>query len=124
MLCDVSIPILPALDLQDTIEFYVRLGFQNDTDPAHREYYAILRRGEIELHFFPMPELIPAESYAGCYLRVSNVNELFQEFAAQSLPKSGIPRLGCLENKSWGMREFAIVDSSGNLLRIGQIIHE
>jgi hypothetical protein len=27
-----------------------------------------------------------------------------------------------LENKPWGLREFAIVDPDGNLLRIGQII--
>ena len=27
-----------------------------------------------------------------------------------------------LEDKPWGLREFAIVDADGNLLRIGQII--
>jgi hypothetical protein len=27
-----------------------------------------------------------------------------------------------LEDKPWGLREFAIVDPDGNLLRVGQII--
>ncbi len=27
-----------------------------------------------------------------------------------------------LEDKPWGMREFAVVDEDGNLLRIGQAI--
>jgi hypothetical protein len=29
-----------------------------------------------------------------------------------------------LEDKPWGLREFAIVDPDGNLLRIGQVIEE
>jgi hypothetical protein len=27
-----------------------------------------------------------------------------------------------LEDKPWGLREFAVVDPDGNLLRIGQVI--
>jgi hypothetical protein len=27
-----------------------------------------------------------------------------------------------LEDKPWGLREFAVVDPDGNLIRIGQII--
>jgi hypothetical protein len=41
---------------------------------------------------------------------------------AASLPLRGIPRMDAIENKSWGMREFAIVDEDGNLLRIGQVL--
>lgn len=39
-----------------------------------------------------------------------------------ALPERGIPRLDPVGDKPWGMREFAIVDESGNLLRIGQVI--
>jgi hypothetical protein len=38
------------------------------------------------------------------------------------LPNKGIPRMESLEDKPWGLREFAIIDTDGNLLRIGQII--
>jgi len=27
-----------------------------------------------------------------------------------------------IENKPWGMREFAVVDEDGNLLRVGQLL--
>ncbi|MEJ7835499.1 hypothetical protein [Xanthomonas oryzae] len=39
-----------------------------------------------------------------------------------ALPERGIPWLDSVGDKHWGMREFAIVDESGNLLRIGQVI--
>jgi hypothetical protein len=44
------------------------------------------------------------------------------DFAPAQLPRNGIPRMDDLEDKPWGMREFAIVDSDGNLLRIGQVL--
>ena len=44
--------------------------------------------------------------------------------SGRGLPSSGIPRIDRLENKPWGIREFAIVDPDGNLLRIGQPSHE
>ncbi len=36
-------------------------------------------------------------------------------------PKQGIPRMDAIENKPWGLREFALVDEDGNLLRVGQV---
>jgi hypothetical protein len=38
------------------------------------------------------------------------------------LPRKGIPRQDDLDDKPWGMREFAIVDPDGNLIRIGQAV--
>lgn len=74
----------------------------------------------MELHFFTHSDLLPAESFAGCYIRVSDVESIYRSFAAAQLPRKGIPRLDALEDKPWGMREFALVDPDGNLLRIGQ----
>ncbi len=64
----------------------------------------------------------PAESSAGCYIRVSDVNSIYRAFASAELPRRGIPRQEVLEDKPWGMREFAIVDPDGNLIRIGRTI--
>ncbi|MBD2101942.1 VOC family protein [Leptolyngbya sp. FACHB-261] len=122
MLSDTAIPTLPSRDLDETIEFYSQLGFQVHFDPAPLNPYVILRRGTIELHFFQLLEIVPAESYGGCYLRVSDVDTLFSEFSEQCLPILGIPRLGTIEGKPWGMREFYVVDPSGNLIRVGQPI--
>lgn len=59
-----------------------------------------------------------------CFQRLScggaDVEPLYQAFLAAGLPKRGIPRMDPIENKPWGMREIAIVDDDGNLLRVGQ----
>jgi catechol 2,3-dioxygenase-like lactoylglutathione lyase family enzyme len=118
---DLAIPILPSRSVQDTLRFYRRLGFDGKIwgDP---HFYAALTRGSVEIHFFTHPELEPANSWAGCYIRVQNIDEFYDAFAKASLPTAGIPRMDRLEHKPWGMREFAIVDPDGNLIRIGQKI--
>jgi catechol 2,3-dioxygenase-like lactoylglutathione lyase family enzyme len=118
---DIAIPILPSRSLPATLAFYARLGFDGETLGAADDY-AILTRGALELHFFMHATLNPAESWAGCYLRVADVDSLYQAFAAAGLPRQGIPRMDLLANKPWGMREFAVVDDDGNLLRVGQVL--
>lgn len=118
---ELAIPTLPCRSVSATVAFYKRLGFEGG---AH-EYnagYAILRRGTVELHFFQDEKLVPANASAGCYIRVSDVDMIYRAFSSSQLPSAGIPRMDRLENKPWGLREFAVVDQDGNLLRIGQII--
>ena len=117
---DAAIPILPSRSLDDTLAFFGRLGFEGKIH-SHGDY-AILKRGTVELHFFTHRELRPAESSAGCYIRVSDVENIYRAFASAELPRKGIPRQSTLEDKPWGMREFAIVDPDGNLMRIGQML--
>jgi catechol 2,3-dioxygenase-like lactoylglutathione lyase family enzyme len=108
-----TIPVLPTLDLDQTIEFYGRLGFQ--VWSRHEGDYAILARESQELHFFLMGHLEPGESFFGCYWRVEDADALYADFVAL-----GIPNLHPIEEKPWGMREFALIDPHGNLIRIGQ----
>lgn len=72
------------------------------------------------MHFFAYEELLPSENYAQCYWRVKQVDALYAECKGANLPRFGAPRLETVEDKPWGMREFAIVDPNGNLVRIGQ----
>lgn len=118
---DVAIPQLPSRSLARTMEFYRRLGFDGGI-VSPRGDYAILRRANLEVHFFLHPTLVPEESAFGCYFRVADVDAFFRAFAATNLPSRGIPRIDPVENKTWGMREFAIVDEDGSLIRIGQIL--
>jgi catechol 2,3-dioxygenase-like lactoylglutathione lyase family enzyme len=118
---DLAIPTLPCRSVSATTEFYRRLGFEGGAHEFNREY-AIFRRGAIELHFFTHKELVPAHSSAGCYIRVLDVRSIHEACAASGLSDVGIPRMNRLEDKPWGLREFAVVDPDGNLLRIGQII--
>lgn len=49
MLIDIAIPILPARDLDQSVEFYQRLGFQVAGRAPAPEDYALLRRDGMEL---------------------------------------------------------------------------
>ena len=118
---DLAIPILPSRSLSSTLAFYGRLGFEGEI-LGEGDAYAILTRGDLEIHFFLHTESVPAESWAGCYLRVADVEPLYKACLAAGLPLRGIPRMDAIENKPWSMREFAIVDEDGNLLRVGQVL--
>lgn len=118
---DLAIPTLPCRSVSATVDFYRRLGFEGGAHEFNSDY-AILRRGAIELHFFTHKELVPAESSAGCYIRVLDVESIYRSISSSQLPRTGIPRMDTLEDKPWGLREFAVLDPDGNLLRIGQVI--
>ena len=119
---DKAIPILPSRDLAATVAFYRRLGFEGGVH-SHGDY-AILTRGTAELHFFTHRELKPAESHAGCYIRVADVDSIYRDFAAAGLPGQGIPRLDRLEDKPWGLREFALATPDGHRITCGQPIRK
>jgi catechol 2,3-dioxygenase-like lactoylglutathione lyase family enzyme len=114
-------PILPSRDLAATADFYARLGFeQAGLWPGE---YLIVMRDEIGLHFFSAPDHDPATSDHGCYLYVPDADALFAEYSALGLPAAGIPRLhGAPGDTDYGLREFAVVDLDGNLLRIGSFL--
>jgi catechol 2,3-dioxygenase-like lactoylglutathione lyase family enzyme len=113
-------PILPARSLAETRAFYERLGFTTVGWWPHASGgYAILVRGGLELHFFTFADLSPRDSYAQCYWRVPDVDALHADFARLDLPAEGMPRLTPVEEKPWGVREFALVDPNGTLVRIG-----
>jgi catechol 2,3-dioxygenase-like lactoylglutathione lyase family enzyme len=118
---DLAIPILPSRSVIATTEFYRRLGFEGGPH-AFDNGYAILRRGAVELHFFTHKALIPEDSFAGCYIRVMDVESFYESCSPGQLPSRGIPRMEPLEERPWGLREFAVVDPDGNLLRIGQVV--
>jgi len=112
-------PILPALNLDETRAFYEKLGFV----PWHRGRgpwaYEIVSRGHLVVHFFEEPGLTPSENDTSCYWRVKDADRFYREFARLNLPSEGIPRLTAPVDQPWGMREFKVVDPSGNLVRVG-----
>lgn len=117
---DLTIPTLPACNLDTTVAFYDGLGFKTVFRYSDPDGYAIVRRAGLELHFFLWPGLDPSANYAGCYVRVSDVDELYEAFSSARLPARGVPSLGGIERKFFSMREFRLVDPNGNLLRVGE----
>jgi catechol 2,3-dioxygenase-like lactoylglutathione lyase family enzyme len=111
---DQVIPILPVRGLDETLAFYARLGFALKRRYPHHGY-AIVVRGESELHFSEHRHADSDHTHAGCYLRVRDARALHQEWLA-----GGAEGLSAVDDKPWRMREFSVVDPSGNLVRVGQ----
>jgi hypothetical protein len=110
-------PILPARNIPDTQAFWQRLGFLTIYIDAS---YLLMKRDGAEVHFFLHKDLDPFKCDHGAYLRPSNIDVLDSEWAKLGLPVTGIPRLERATDKPWGMRELALLDLNGNLIRAGQ----
>ena len=113
-------PILPARNLDETRAFYVKLGFKPWWGATESPWeYEILSRGHFVVHFYLDSNLSPNRNETSCYWRVRDADRLYEEFSAVNLPSEGIPRVTVPADEPWGMREFALVDPSGNRLRVG-----
>jgi catechol 2,3-dioxygenase-like lactoylglutathione lyase family enzyme len=112
-------PIMPARDISKTEEFYAELGFETVYCGSN---YLLMKRDGAEAHFFRYADLDPSANYCGAYLRPSDIDALSREIAALGLPAKGIPRFEPAADKPWGMRELALIDLNGNLIRAGQEI--
>ncbi len=116
-----TVPILPSRDLRETLAFYDRLGFENRGAPPEEWDYLIIGRGGLELHFYSAPEVDPLATACSCFAFVDDAQALYDEWAALGiLPDEATgSRLVAPVDTDYGMREFAVVDRSGNLLRVG-----
>jgi catechol 2,3-dioxygenase-like lactoylglutathione lyase family enzyme len=112
-------PILPARNLDETRAFYQKLGFAPWFRGRGPWDYEIVSRRHLVVHFFAEPGLTPSENKTSCYWRVRDADRFYEEFAALELPSEGIPRLTAPVDQPWGMREFTLVDPSGNRVRVG-----
>ncbi|TCD27477.1 VOC family protein [Pedobacter psychrodurus] len=110
-------PILASLNAEETIKFYTeKLGF---TFHNNWDGYIILSKDEISIHLWPTnDESIPKNT--GCYIYVTAVDELYVEYTKQDVVHPN----GKLKNMPWGMRQFSILDNSGNIIHFGEDISE
>jgi uncharacterized glyoxalase superfamily protein PhnB len=109
------IPKLPFITKQQTIDFYVQLGFTVQADYGD---YVIMKETHVVLHFFSYPTLQPGKSDFMIYLTVAaDIEKLYQNFQATGI---AIHPNGALEDKMWQQREFSILDPNGTLLTFGQ----
>src|SRR3954447_18425256 len=116
-----AVPILPSRDLHTTLAFYERLGFELQGAPIERFRYLIVARGTVMLHFFDAPDVDPLSTASMAYVYVRDADALHDEWARIGVPTD--PETGSRLMPPWdteyGLREFALVDPSGNLLRLG-----
>lgn len=107
------IPTLPMRDVEQTLSYFQRLGFEVVAEYPGEQRYAIVRRDDAELHFYEFP-VDPRQNLSGCYLRIQDAPALYDEWRA-----TGIEILQELTKTDYGLHEFAIADPSGNLLKVG-----
>ncbi|MFD4958369.1 bleomycin resistance protein [Microbacterium sp. NPDC058389] len=118
-----AVPILLSRDLRETLGFYERLGFENRGAPPEEWQYLIIGRGDAELHFTEDPDVDPLTTASMCYLYVDDAGLQYEEWAdlVPSDPATG-SRITAPVDTDYGMREFAVVDRNGNLVRVGSAI--
>ena len=108
-------PKLPMRNKTLIKEFYLkRLGF---TELGDHEDYLIIKKDQIEIHFFEFKELDPKENYVMVYIRTNCIEELYQSFLESG---TNIHPNGSLQIKPWGQKEFSLLDPDNNLLTFGQ----
>jgi DNA-binding transcriptional MerR regulator len=108
-----AIPVLASLDIEATQRFYAdKLGFA-----AGVRYpdYGIVERDSVQIHFWLTDDAdIPRAT--SCRVDVDGVDQLYEELNASGVVHPN----GQLTNQPWGLREFAVLDGDGNMIKFGQ----
>jgi len=109
-----GIPVLASLDIDKTVAFYKeKLGF--DKLGYQDQNYAVIARDQVVLHFWKCNDPIHPQN-TSCYIDVVEIDRLYEELK----PKGVIHPNGPLKDQEYGMREFAVLDLDGNLIKFGQ----
>ena len=114
---DRAVPNLPSRDLAATATFYGGIGFVQ----IHRdEGWLVLRRGELQLEFFPKDDLEPRDHDFGCCLRVADLQSLYDAVRDAGVPeiRYGLPSVRPIATQPWGQQMSTLLDPDGNLLRM------
>jgi catechol 2,3-dioxygenase-like lactoylglutathione lyase family enzyme len=116
MITDIA-PKLPMRDRGKTRDFYEnKMGFSYMGSDDF-EFYLIMQKDKIQIHFFEFKKLDPKVNYGQVYIRTNDIDKLYQTLLDNHVL---IHPNGHLETKPWGQREFALLDPDNNLLTFGQ----
>ena len=111
------IPKLPMRSKAATREFYLtQLGI-SDISTADFEGYLLVKKDNVEIHFFEFKGLDPKENYGQVYVRTTDIETLYQSMLVNN---NNIHPAGHLQTKPWGQKEFSMLDPDNNLLIFGQ----
>ena len=112
-------PKLPMRNKTITRSFYVnQLGFK-DIGNEDFDFYLMVQKDNIQIHFFAFKELNPLENYGQVYIRTDNIDNLYKLLIHDAV---AIHPNGHLTNQPWGQKEFSLLDPDHNLLTFGQSI--
>lgn len=124
---EITIPILPCRDLDESIAFYEALGFERTYRQSRPNPYGVVAREDIQIHLFGLEDFDPEQSYGSVIVAVPDPDGLYEAFAAGlratygKLPSAGTPRILRPRKKQGTVRGFSVVDPGGNWLRISRL---
>lgn len=109
--------VLAVRDLAKSVAFYrEKLGFTLDFEV---EGWSFLSRDEFRLMLGHCPDEVPAGETGNhswfAYATVEEIDDLYRE-----LGERGVVPTQALEDKTWGMREFAVTTPDGHRIVFGQ----
>lgn len=118
MLTEIN-PKIPMRDKEITRSYYTnKLGFST-VGAVEYDGYLMMKKDQIEIHFFEFKELDPKENYGQIYIRTNDIDSFYQYVVERKIK---IHPNGPLEIKPWGQKEFSLLDPDNNLLTFGQAI--
>lgn len=113
------IPKLPMRNKAATRSFYLdQLGFA-DIGSTDFEGYLLVKKDNVEIHFFEFKGLDPKENYGQVYIRTNDIETFYKSMLDNN---NSIHPAGHLQAKPWGQKEFAMLDPDNNLLTFGQTL--
>lgn len=104
---------LPAINVEDTYDFYRMLGFQC----LHQsKEWLILNRDRLSLEFFHHPELEPETSWHSACIRVQDLAALYHAWQGLNWSAFAPARITAIEHLA-EIDMFCVIDINGSLLR-------
>lgn len=129
-------PILPVASIERSAAFYRAIGFEVE---VYDSTYAFIRAGDVSIDITATDDFDPFVMAGMAYVVVGDADAARAAILANiALPGyddldhdalrsrwsagGSLARISAIEDKPWGMREFALADPDNNLLRIGTSI--
>jgi hypothetical protein len=123
---ELTVPLLPCRSIDEIVEFYAMLGFTQTYYQKQPNPCVGLKREDLNLQFFGMPDFKAEDSYGSCLVIVQDTAELYRAFAAGmrathgKVLVSGIPRMTRPRKRknADNVSGFSVIDPGGNWIRI------
>lgn len=114
----ITIPILPCVSIEETLDFWQALGFDITYKQTHPYQYGVVERGGHQLHFGRLKGMEAKNNvYTGCLIIVASAEQVYHELTHRlkqyigRVSHSGIPRVSRMKP---GTTRFTLTDVSGN----------
>lgn len=124
---ELTFPILPCRDLDESIAFYAVLGFECTYRQLRPNPYGVVVLEDLQIHLAGIDSFVPEHSYGSAIVVVPDADALYDSFARRlrgefgKLPSAGIPRILRPRKRHGTVRGFSVVDPGGNWLRISTL---